>query len=70
LENHYSNGQLQSRIKIKDGKRSSYEGYHLNGQVLNRGIYKNGNHDGIFETFDENGNLTKTEEWKDGVLQF
>ena len=69
MENHYPNGQLDSRIKIKDGKRSSYEGYHPNGQVGLRGNYKNGNHDGLFETFDENGNLTKTEEWKDGVLQ-
>jgi len=29
---------------------------------------KDGKPDGLWEYFDESGNLTKTEEWKDGEL--
>ena len=29
---------------------------------------KDGLHDGLFENFDEEGNLTKTETYKNGVL--
>jgi len=30
--------------------------------------YKDGKHEGLWESFDEEGNLTKTEEYKDGEL--
>jgi len=40
----------------------------LQGQLYWRGNKKDGKKDGLWETFDEDGNLTKTEEYKDGEL--
>ena len=42
--------------------------FHENGQLRSRGNYKDGKQEGVWERYDENGNLTKTEEWKDGEL--
>tara|TARA_B100001146_G_scaffold113557_1_gene100081 strand:+ start:722 stop:874 length:153 start_codon:yes stop_codon:yes gene_type:complete len=42
-----------------------------NGQLKHKGNYKNykeGKKEGLWEYYDEEGNLTKTEEYKDGVL--
>jgi len=40
----------------------------VESQLRFKGNYKDGKPDGLFEEFDEEGNLTKTEEWKDGEL--
>ena len=52
--------------KINDGL---VEEFYDNGQLEFRRNYKNGKEDGLWEYFDEDGNLTETQEWKDGVLQ-
>ena len=43
--------------------------YFENGELQYRRNFKDGKHEGLWESFDEEGNLTKTEEYKDGVLQ-
>ena len=50
---------------IKDGL---HESFYKNGQLKFRGNYKDGEQHGLWEYFDESGNLTKTEEWEDGEL--
>ena len=42
--------------------------YHDNGQLLSRGNFIDGKLNGLGEIFDENGNLTKTETYRDGEL--
>jgi len=42
--------------------------FYENGQLEWRANYKDGKLDGLFELFDENGNLTKTKEYKNGEL--
>ena len=42
--------------------------YHDNGQLEKRGNYKNGKQDGLFEFFNENGNLTSTQTYRNGEL--
>ncbi len=58
--------------KYKKGlKEGLYEEvYYKNGQLEYKlNFNKNGYEEGLSEYFDEEGNLTKTEEYKDGVLQ-
>ena len=50
-------------------KKRPYEKFYENGQLEQRGNYKNGKMDGLREYFDKNGNLTGTKEYKDEVLQ-
>jgi len=83
-EGFLSNGQLWIRTNYKDGKENGlHERFYNNpvsrlhsflipatdrGQLKVRGNYKNGKLNGLGEIFDENGNLTKTETYRDGKL--
>ena len=49
-------------------KNGLHESFYKNGQLKFRGNYKDGEQHGLWEYFDESGNLTKTEEWEDGEL--
>ena len=40
----------------------------LKGQLGSRGNYIDGKREGLWEYFDENGNLTRTGTWRNGVL--
>ena len=42
--------------------------FHTNGQLKQKGNYKNGELHGLCEYFDEDGKLTKTESWENGKL--
>ena len=44
------------------------EEFHDNGHLKERGNYIDGVPDGLFEDFDEDGNLTKTETWENGEV--
>ena len=44
------------------------EEFHENGQLMGRGNFIDGKREGLFEYFDEDGNLTKTETYRDGEL--
>ena len=74
-ESYYENGQLEMRGNYKDGEPDGLREFHYdNGQLESRGNVKDGGfgfgqEDGLWEYFDEEGNLTETQEWKDGVLQ-
>ena len=46
-----------------------YERFYENLQFRSKGNVKNDKKEGLWEYFDEDGNLTGTEEYKDGVLQ-
>ena len=50
-------------------KKRPYEKFYENGQLEQRGNYKNGKMDGLREYFDKDGNLTGAKEYKDEVLQ-
>ena len=41
--------------------------FYENGQLLFIRNYKNGKAEGLYEWFDENGQLTKTEMWENGA---
>ena len=45
-----------------------WEDFHENGQLGERGNFKDGELNGLWEGFDEEGNLIYTEDWKDGEL--
>ena len=42
--------------------------YHENGQLIDKGNYKDGLMYGLWEEYDENGTLKKTEIWEMGEL--
>ena len=67
-EYFYENGQLLSRDNYKNKHNWSYEGFYENGQLSLKGNYKNNKCDGLWEHFDEEGNLTKSETWENGKL--
>ena len=71
FEGYHENGQLRSRENYKDGELDGLqEGYHENGQLVERRNYKNGKKDGLWEKYNKyNGDILKTEEYKNGVLQ-
>ena len=56
---------MTDKEEIKDGL---VEEFYDNGQLMTRGNQKNRKQDGLWEYFDEDGNPTYTEEWKDGEL--
>lgn len=45
---------------------ASFEIWHLNGQLKNRGTYKDGKLDGLWEEWNREGTLIKRENYKDG----
>ena len=54
---------MTKKETIKDGLA---EELYDNGQLEWGANYKDGKLDGLFEWFDENGNLIKTKEYKNG----
>ena len=42
--------------------------FYDNGQLQEKTNYKDGKQDGLWEFFDRNGNLTKTETWENGEV--
>ena len=54
---------------VRGSSSRSHEKFYENGQLEQRGNYKNGKMDGLREYFDKDGNLTGTKEYKDEVLQ-
>jgi hypothetical protein len=66
-ESYNEAGQLNFRIKFKDGKRNGlHEQYYLNGQLSEKVNYKNGKLHGSFESYYQNGQLFKKGENKNG----
>ena len=69
------NGPLRFRGNYKNGKKDGLtENYTFNNRMnrmvlTQRENYKDGKLDGIREIFNKNGQLTKAETHKDGVLQ-
>ena len=69
------NGPLLFRGNYKNGRKDGLaENYTLNNRMnrmflTQRENYKDGKLDGIREVFSKNGQLTKSEMYKDGVLQ-
>ena len=57
--------------KQKKGEQDGLsEEFHENGQLKMRGNFKDGKLNGLSEYFDnEDGNLTSTETWRNGVLE-
>tara|TARA_B110000014_G_C19729925_1_gene381194 strand:- start:157 stop:300 length:144 start_codon:yes stop_codon:yes gene_type:complete len=44
------------------------EFFYENGQLRSKGNYKNEKKEGLWEHFDEEGELTKSETWENGKL--
>lgn len=74
---YYESGQILTRGNNKDGHHEGLEeGFYENGQLEHKGNYKKptsefnflGDKDGLWEYFDEEGNLTKTEKYMNGEL--
>ena len=74
----YENGQINTRGNYKqypsckdnpfggDEKEGLWESFYEGGQLKIRANYKKGKHDGLYEEFDEDGNLTKTKTYING----
>lgn len=53
----------EQRREVRQGP---YEVWHENGQLKERGAYKDGKHAGVFEFFNEDGQLKERSVFKDG----
>ena len=76
-ETFYGNGNIHQRFTYKKGTPIDEDGFpskglreyfYENGQLMLKGNYKNNESDGLWEVFDEEGNLTKSETWENGKL--
>ena len=56
---------ILSSCSLPDGP---FETYYENGQLDERGNYKDGKEDGVWEKYYENGELEERDNWKDGEL--
>ena len=73
-EEFYSSGQLRNRTTyhskndggVYSGRHGLYELFHGNGQLWERGYFKDGKLDGLWESFYENGQLWERGYFKDG----
>jgi uncharacterized protein len=68
MEEYYTNGKLKLNIIIKDNIYEVEE-YYENGILKTKGTYKDNKEDGIWEYFNEDGSLQRTETYKNGVKQ-
>jgi len=64
--NYYENGNLRSKIKMKEGNPGEFIQYYLNGNIEMRGEDADGN--GIFEKFDSTGKSIWRLRFKDGEV--
>ena len=46
----------------------SWEKFYENGQLEKKGNFIDGEYDGLWKVFDEDGNLTRTQTWRNGEL--
>ena len=66
----HKNGQLFFSVNFIEHKSVGLrESFYENGQLWVKGYWRDDKPVGLREYFDERGNLTKTEEYKNGVLQ-
>ncbi len=67
---YYPNGNV--KVKGQKNYKRQFEGiwewFYENGNIGCRISYIDGKEDGIEEGFDEQGNITLTQLWKDGEL--
>lgn len=67
---NFRNGALEEDIEykngIREGKYFRYVGYLTNNYLIEEGTYKNGKRDGIWKNYDYQGNISYTDEYKDG----
>ena len=64
---YHPNGQLRSRVQLKNGLRNGLHEYFLeNGQLLTRDSYKNGQREGLSEEYFLDGQLKSHDCWQQG----
>ncbi|MDA7797363.1 hypothetical protein N9A24_05865 [Gammaproteobacteria bacterium] len=64
---YHPNGQLRSRVQLKNGLRNGLHEYFLeNGQLLTRDSYKNGQREGLSEEYFLDGQLKSRDCWQQG----
>ena len=63
-----SNKKLQGRDIWKEGKLITSETYHKNGQLREKGNYKNNSKEGLWVEYYENGQLREKGEYKNGWI--
>jgi len=67
---YYENGQLKAKQGFKgDQLNGLYERFYENGELMETGNYLDGKQDGLWASFDKEGNLTRTGVLRNGVLQ-
>jgi len=66
---NYPNNKLKALVEhIENSDRAKVEFYHENGQLMSKGMYKNMKKDSIWLSFNEKGQLTMLETYKNDVL--
>jgi antitoxin component YwqK of YwqJK toxin-antitoxin module len=64
----HENGQLASRVYMKDGKAEGEgRGWHANGELASISHYKEDEWHGTFKSWDENGNLIEEKTYNMGM---
>ena len=66
----HENGQKKFEINFKNGKKDGFLiSWYENGQKKMEGNIKNEKKDGFWTYWDKEGNVTKTETYKDGEMR-
>jgi len=70
VDEKYDNGNLKSRYTVdaKGVKQGSYSLYSEDGKRSERGVYRNGELEGVRQTFYSNGNVKLQESYRKGQL--
>jgi antitoxin component YwqK of YwqJK toxin-antitoxin module len=68
---YYDTGQLREEVMFRDNEENGpFKEYHLNGNIKAEGTYRDGdNEHGLLKLFDENGELVKTMNCKNGICK-
>jgi len=66
---NYPNNKLKALVEhIANSDRANVEFYHENGQLMSKGVYKNMKKDSVWVSFNEKGQLTMIETYKNDLL--
>ncbi len=68
---YYDTGQVMEEVMFRDNEENGpFKEYHINGNIKAEGTFREGdNEHGLLKLFDENGELVKTMNCKNGICK-
>ena len=70
-ETYYNSGELKSTVPLNDEgeNHGPYSFYYENGDIRKKGNFKDGEKDGVWVSYNKNGQLRLREEYKNNILR-